>query len=426
MSRLFGLEEAQPRPAKVAPAGRGPLHLVRRPGFWLALAVPVVVVVVLALRARGPVVVTVAAERRDIEQHLVASGRVWVPTRVQVSAQNPGRVLAVAVREGQRVKKGALLVQMDDAEARAATMQDQAAVAQAGARLDQLRRVGAIVATEELRQADTTLARAEADLVRMVKLAGSGAAPAVELENAHRQVELARAQQRAAEARQLSAAPRGADSRVALTALLHAEAELGAAEVRMAETKLLAMEDAVVLVRTVEPGDMVQPSRTLLVLAAGNDAPQLVFQADERNLANLRIGQKARVAADAYPERLLDATVTTIAPSVDPARGSVEIRLGVDGAAPFLKPDMTVSIDLTVGSRRDALTVPSEAVHTGSPPWLLAIERNHVVRKDLTLGIRGQGTVEVLVGLEPGAAVALPEHQRLVVGQRVRAVARRH
>jgi HlyD family secretion protein len=425
MSRSVGLGEDQPRPAKLAPAGREPWHLVRRPGFWLALAVPVVVAVLLGLRARGPEVMTVAAVRRDIEQHLVASGRVWVPTRVQISAQNPGRVLAVAVHEGQRVTKGSLLVQMDDAEARAATVQNQAAVAQAGARLEQLRRVGAIVATEELRQADTTLARAEADLARTVKLARSGAAPAVELENAHRQVELARAQQRAAEARQLSAAPRGADSRVALTALLRAEAELGAAEVRMAETKLLALEDAVVLVRTVEPGDMVQPSRTLLVLAAGNDAPQLVFQADERNLANLRIGQKARVAADAYPERVLDATVTTIAPSVDPARGSVEIRLAVDGAAPFLKPDMTVSIDLTVGSRRAALTVPSEAVHTGSPPWLLAIERNHVVRKDLTLGIRGQGTVEVLAGLDPGATVALPEHQRLVVGQRVRAVARR-
>jgi multidrug efflux pump subunit AcrA (membrane-fusion protein) len=112
---------------------------------------------------------TTAALRRDVEQHLVASGRVWVPTRVQISTQNPGRVLAVAVREGQRVKKGSLLVQMDDAEARAATVQDQAAVAQAGARFDQLRRVGAIVATEELRQADTTLARAEADLGRMLK-----------------------------------------------------------------------------------------------------------------------------------------------------------------------------------------------------------------------------------------------------------------
>jgi hypothetical protein len=77
---------------------------------------------------------------------------------------------------------------------------------------------------------------------------------------------------------------------------------------------------------------------------------------------------------------------------------------------------MTVSIDLTVGSRRAVLTVPSEAVHTGAPPWLLAIERDHVVRRDLTLGLRGQGTVEVLVGLDLGATVALPEHQRLVVG----------
>jgi HlyD family secretion protein len=62
-------------------------------------------------------------------------------------------------------------------------------------------------------------------------------------------------------------------------------------EARLSQARLLAPSDAVVLGRTVEPGDTVQPARALLVLAAGEAAAQLVFQADERNLAALRLGQ---------------------------------------------------------------------------------------------------------------------------------------
>ena len=110
--------------------------------------------IVVAVRARGPKVKVAVAARKDLEQRVVASGRVRVPTRVQVAAQVPGLVVAVGAIEGQRVKAGDLLVQIDDAEARAAVSQAKAAVDQANARVEQLRRVGAIVATEALVLAD--------------------------------------------------------------------------------------------------------------------------------------------------------------------------------------------------------------------------------------------------------------------------------
>ena len=69
--------------------------LLRRPSVWAFGAFVIATAVVLLLRARGPVVRTVLAERRDLEQHIVASGRVRVPTRVQVSAQLSGLVVAV-------------------------------------------------------------------------------------------------------------------------------------------------------------------------------------------------------------------------------------------------------------------------------------------------------------------------------------------
>lgn len=375
-------------------------------------------------RSRGPRVRTVVAVRNSIEQHLVASGRVWVPTRVQVATQIPGRVVAVVVKEGQRVKRGELLIQLDDAEAQATVVQSDVAVDQAGARVAQLRSVGAVVANEDLRQAVTNLEHAQTDLDRTAHLAASGVVPPVDLENARLPVALARAQESAAEAKQLSAAPKGADSRILRTSLLQAQAQRVASKVRLAQTRILAPQDALVLECKVQPGDVVQPSRILLVLAAVEDAMQLTFEADERNIAMIHLGQKARVSADAYPQEVFDANVNYVAPSIDPARGSVEIRLGLAVTPAFLKPDMTVSVDLMVAAKAGVLTLPSDAVHSAasSKPWLFAVENNRIVRNDVRLGIRGEGSVEIVSGLREGLEVALPDSRVLRVGQRVRAL----
>lgn len=378
-------------------------------------------IVFLLARSLGPAVATARVTRRALEQHLVASGRVWVPTRVQVSAQTAGLVVAVGVLEGQSVKAGDLLVQIDDAEARAAVAQAKAAVDQARARVDQLRRVGAIVASEALRQAEASLAHAETEHERVAALRATGAIAQAQLDDAEHALAVARAKKSAAEAQQLASAPMGADSRVALGALLQAEAQLTGANVRLSQTRIVSRTDGVVLDRMVEPGDTVQPGRTLLVMAADGDI-ELVLEPDERNLAWIRVGQKARASADAYPQSLFDAEVSYIAPSIDPARGSVEVRLRVPNPPALLKPDMTVSVDLTVASKKDVLTIPSEAVRGAATPtpFVLAVENGRGVRKDVSLGIRGEGTTEIDSGVAEGAEVILARGQAIEPGQRVR------
>lgn len=395
--------------------------LFRRPGLWITIALVVVAAIVVAVRARGPTVRVAVAARKPLEQRVVASGRVRVPARVQVASQVAGLVVAVGAREGQRVKAGELLVQMDDAEARAALSQAKAAVDQANARVAQLRRVGAIVATEALRQADTNLERAELELERLRVLESSGAVARAELDSARYAVDVARAQKVAAQAQQLASTPLGADSRIALTALLQAQAQHAGANVRLAQTRIVAPRDGVVLARSVEPGDVAQPARTLLVLAA-DGSPELVFHPDERNLAWIALGQTARASADAYPDQVFDAEVSYIAPSIDPQRGSVEVRLAVPHAPPFLLPDMTVSVDVAVARREDALVVPSEAVRDAATaaPWLFAVEDDRLVRKDVKLGIRGERAVEVVAGLGEGSAVMLPDGRSHAARQRVR------
>jgi HlyD family secretion protein len=395
--------------------------LLRRPSLWLLVVFAIATAIVLLLRARGPVVQTVLAERRDLEQHIVASGRVRVPTRVQISAQLSGLVVVVGAVEGQRVTKGDLLVQLDDSTERASLAQAEAAVKQAQARVDQLRRVGAIVATESLRQADSSLAKAQAELERATKLVSSGAVPAIELENAQRAVDIAQAQKTAAQAQQVASAPMGADSRVALTALLQAQAQLAGASARLEQTRNVALQSGTVLSRDVEPGDVVQPARPLLELAADGEV-ELVFDPDERNLAWLRLGQLAKAAADAYPQEVFDAKVSYIAPSIDPQRGSIEVRLAVPTPPAFLKPDMTVSIDLTIAAKSKVLTVPSRVVRGAATatPWVQLVEDGRVTRRDIRLGIRGEGAIEVEEGLSEGAVIVVPDGRQLAPGTRVR------
>lgn len=395
--------------------------LIRRPSLVAALLLALAIAATAAWRMRGPSVATARVERMDLEQHLVASGRVWVPSRVSVSSQLAGLVVEVGAVEGQRVHAGDLLVRIDDAEVRAALAQAKAAVDQAAARVQQLRKVGAIVATEAYRQAETSLERAEAELDRNERLAASGSINIAALDQTRQDVEIARAQKRAAQAQQIAAAPLGAESRVALSALLQSQAQLAAATARLDQTRIVARQDGLILSRSVEPGDVVQPARTLLLMAA-DAKPELVIEPDERNLAWIRIGQPARASADAYPQSGFDAVVRYIAPAVDPQRGSVEVRLAVQQPPDFLKPDMTVSVDLTVASKRRVLTLPSEAIRDSATatPWAFVAPHGQVARRDLRLGIRGAGRTEITSGLVEGAEVLVPGAQPLTLGQRVR------
>ena len=396
-------------------------NILRRPELWLVTAIVAVGSIVGVIVSRGPAVRTVTAARRDIEEHVVASGRVWVEARVQVSAQLSGLVVVVGALEGQHVKAGELLVQLDEAESRAGVAQAKAVVDQALARVEQLRRVGAIVTTEALKEAQANLDHAKLDQDRSEKLAASGAVAPGELENARHAFDIARAKKNAAEAQQLASGPMGADSRLALTSLLQAQAGLTSATLRLGQTRLSASKDAVVLSRQVEPGDVVQPGRTLLTMAIDGEM-QIVIHPVERNLATLALGQKARASADAFPEQSFEAEVSYIAPSVDPQRGSVEVRLRVPSAPKTLKPDMTISVDLTVASEKGALTLPTESIQgaRSDKPWVLVVEAGHTARRPVTLGIRGDGSTEVASGLDETIQVIVSDAPPLEPGVRVR------
>jgi len=393
---------------------------LRHPWARLLLgALALLLLAALALALRGREVPAYRVGRGPLVELVVASGQVMPPARVSLGALALARVAEVRVREGDRVRAGDLLVRLDDAEARALSAQARAQVAQARARLEQVRGTGARVAGEGLRQAEVRVLQAEARLRRAEQLAAAGSASEQDLDDSRRALDLARSQEQSASVQALATAEPGSDFRAAAAALAQARAQLALAEAREAQTRLEAPADGQVLVRACEPGDVVPAGRALVVLSADGET-RLSVQPDERNLALLRTGQAARAAADAFPSEPFDAVVSTIAPAVDPARGTVEVRLAVARPPAFLRPDMTVSVNVQVGRRDGVLQLPADAVRgSGDDLWVLALANGRAERRPVKVGLRGVGAVEVRAGLAEGDAVA-PGGADVREGQRAR------
>ncbi|MCC7348025.1 MAG: biotin/lipoyl-binding protein, partial [Variibacter sp.] len=177
----------------------------------------------------GPVTPVERVVRADFVQSVVASGHVEAPFRVNIGSQITGIVADVTVSEGQAVKTGDTLVVLDDREARAAVIQAEGAVAQAEARLRQIRELTLPSAEQALHQARATLVNAQAAYDRTAKLAEGGIATRAALDEATRALDVARAQHRAAELQVYTNRPGGSDYVMAETQLNQARAALDTA-----------------------------------------------------------------------------------------------------------------------------------------------------------------------------------------------------
>ncbi|MFC0239863.1 efflux RND transporter periplasmic adaptor subunit [Rhodopseudomonas telluris] len=391
---------------------------------WPALGITLILIAAALGLTRlllGPEVVVAEVQRGDLVQTVVASGHIETPYRVEIGSQITGTVKDVLVVEGQQVRQGQELIAIEDSELRAAVVQTEGAVAQAEARMRQLKELTGPAADQSLKQAQANLLNAEAAYERASKLADKGFGTRATLDDATRNLDVARTQVRTAELQLYTSSLGGSDYVMAETQLSQARANLGTARARLGYALITAPRDGVLITRNVERGTVVQPGRALLVLAPAGEI-QIVVQIDEKNLGQLALGQHAVASADAYPDRRFTATLSYINPSVDINRASVEVKLKVDPAPDYLRQDMTVSVDIATARRDDVIIVPARAVHdVATAPYVLAAVGGRAVVKKIRLGLRGVGFYEVLDGLAPGDRV-VPLTAGVKAGQRLRAV----
>ena len=390
--------------------------------WGLAAAVVAVGVAVGAVSLRGPLVDAVVVQSAPLVRTLQFSARVATLSRVDVGSTLTGRVAQVRVAEGAQVRQGDVLVQLESDELRAALAQAVASERQAQARLTGLRSSGRTAAQAASAQANATLQAANASLARVQQLVAEGFYSPAQLDEARRAVDVARAQQLSAQAQMQANADAGTDVAQAQAQLALAQAATVAAQARLAQTALVAPADARVLVRAVEPGQIVQPGKALLSLALAGPT-QLVAQVDERFLDQLEPGQKAAVVADAFAGQRFAARVLSIAPAVDAQRGAIEVKFSIEQAPAFLREDMTLSVEVETARRERTLVLPQAALRGpagGDQASVLVLQDGRAQVRNVRLGLRTLDAVEVLGGPKESDTV-LRGHASLQDGQRVRA-----
>ena len=353
---------------------------------------------------QGPELPGYRLETRPLVQRVVASGEVDSQSLAQVGSEITGVVAMRHVREGDAVKAGDLLLELRDDEQRARLREAEAA-------LQQLIDATRPQAQATLREAENNLEQADRELQRRETLFERKLLASEPLEQARRAALTARVVRDRARFAASAVVEGGSEDQVL-------RQRLEAARANLAKTRIHAQVDGIVQTREVEPGDLVQPGRTLLTIARAGSS-EILLPLDEKNLAPIELGQAASIIADAYPDRVLPARVSFIAPSVDTARGTIDVHLDLLEPADFLRQGMTVSVNIETGRREQALVLPNDALRArdGTCAQVLRVNDGVVERVSVRLGMLGTALSEVSEGLAAGDLVLIGDAEE---GQRVR------
>jgi HlyD family secretion protein len=372
------------------------------------------------LVARPVTLTTVRLSPLPLTQTLVFSGRVASPLRVELGATLTGRVTQVLVREGDRAAAGQLLAQIDSTEASAQLAQAEAGLELAKARAEGQRDLALPASRAALAQAQANLDAARIEAARSRDLLARGFIAPARGDESERAVQVAQAQLDAATAGARVNSSEGNESVQAALRIREAQAAAALAQARVQQTRIVAPAAGRVVLRSVDPGQIVQPGKVLFQFAL-TGSTQLIAQADEKFLSLLAPGQRAQVVVDAFSDQPFAATLASIAPGIDAQRGTVEVKFSVPQPPPFLREDMTLSLQLVVGGKAQAMTLPATAVlGAGSDGKVRLIRDDKIIEQTVRVGLRTLQQAEIVAGL-PTDAVVVAEPLKAAPGTRARA-----
>ena len=337
------------RPSQSKPATDGPARVASAPAAGGTAA--------------GPVVVESALVRvRPLSEDVEAVGSLRSRQGTVVRAEVGGRVTQINFRDGQRIRRGQLLVQLDDRLQRA-----------------------------QVQQAQAELSIAETNHRRNSELVSKG-----------------------------FISRRGVDESDAAVQVAQAKAEL--ARATAARLRVLAPFDGVAGLRNISVGDYLKEGSDIVNLE-DMAAMYVDFRLPERLQARVRPGQSARVQVEALPDRAFAAVVQAVDPQIDADGRSLNVRGCIDNRLLQLRPGMFARVNTRLGDDRPALMVPEEAIVSqggrqsvirllraegkdGQPGWTSQ-------RADVQTGTRLAGQVEIVRGLADGDRIVTAGQQRI-------------
>lgn len=360
-------------------------------------------------------VVLVRAEtvtRQTISSVITTNGRVEPVQNFEAHAQAQVMVKRVLVHEGDTVKNGQLLIQLDDADARA---QSAKALAQLRSAEAAMQAVTAGGTQEEVltTRADIVKAQAEREaaqrnLQAVQRLQQTGAASPAEVEAARNRLQKADADLQLLQSK-LTGRFSNPEIVKVQAATEEARTAYAAAQEVLKNSHITAPFTGVVYQLKVKAGSYVNPGDLLLQMANLNQVQVRAF-VDEPDIGKLAKDEKVDVTWDAIPGRTWQATITRIPTAVTTVgtRSVGEIICEIANSDHKLLPNVNVNVSIVTAKRESALTVSREAVHdVDGRRVVYEIEKGKIRSRDVQTGTSSLTRVEILSGLNEGTQIAL-------------------
>jgi HlyD family secretion protein len=386
-----------------------------RANRWFVMVAPIVAVVALFAsfsRTTEIPVRTGKVERGAIMNTISTNGKLEPVENFQANALAAASVRKIHVKEGDQVRAGQLLVQLDDSAARAEAARARAQLRAAEADLAAVRKGGS--QEEVLRNtAELAKARAERDAARrnldaVKKLQESGSASLGEVQEAENRLNRAQADVTLLEQRQTG---RYSDPEVVKVQAQaeEARAALAAAEDVLQHSNITAPRAGTVYSLPVREGAFVNPG-DLIVQVADLTKMQVRAFIDEPEIGKLASGQNVNITWDAVPGRMWEGKVTRVPSTVVPrgTRNVGEVLVGVNNSDRKLLPNINVSVLITTAREDNALSVSREAVYQDNGKRYVYQVVNDVLKKaPVETGISNLTRIQIKSGVNEGVNIAL-------------------
>lgn len=371
----------------------------------------------------------IQVERGPIRSLVSTNGKIEPLTNFEAHAPVPTTVKQLLVKEGDHVRKGQLLLQLDDSDIRSQAARASAQVKAAQANESSLKAGGT---QEEMLTLNAQLAKtqsardvAQRNLEALQRLQQQGAASPGEVHAAEDKLQSIQADLTLLEQKRKERYSKPEEAKVEAQGE-EAQAAYDAAEDSLSKSLVRAPFDGVVYSVPVKQGAFVQAGDLLLQEA---DLSRVLVRAfvDEPDVGRLQLRQRVEVTWDALPGRSWIGDVSTV-PATVKLRGNRnvgEMTCTIANPDFRLLPNINVGVTIVVAEDQNVLTLQRDAVHTDdSHPYVFKIVDRHLKQQPVGISLQNLTRVEIVSGLAQGEAIALPaeESKPLVDGAAVTVV----
>ena len=370
-------------------------------------------------------VATAPAIMRELPQFFEATGSLTGDQQTDVAPSVAGKVVAIGVDLGSYVKRGQMIVRLDDVDAKLRVQQAQAQLEQAKAALRQAEEKAGIRAGQsfdpnkvpEVANARVALELSEKNLRRAEKLIESGdvSRSAYDQQKAQRD-QLKEAYESALSlARQNFAAVATARANVA-----NAESQLGLAQRSLSYSLVYSPIDGYVAERNADLGEYVSPSTKVATIVRINPL-RVRIDIPEHAIPAVNVGQSVSVTTSAWPDRNFSGRIARISPNVTPTSRTLTVEAEIENGSGALKPGQFATVRILQSRAQPAVLVPSRAVRTESGvSRVFVIKDGRAQERLIQLGQTEGDLVEIKSGVAAAELVATSNIEQLGDGMAVK------